>query len=213
MLGYEDLAKDKEVELLNLSKNPIVECHTTIGTSNIKLAFSKKLIESDLLINVPKLKYHRLPKVTCSMKNIFGAIAKPYKFSYHPHLAKTIVAANKIIQSDIILVDALIALGKYPKIMKTILLGQDALAMDKACSRIMGFNPNGVTFIRLGEKEKIGMNHRSKIIGEATLEELKELFPSVSYLKQNITWDLQLWMVKKYARITGDTIPPILLKE
>jgi len=97
MLGYEKLAKEKEVDLLNLSRKPTVKCHTTIGSRGINLSFSKKLLEMDLLINIPKLKYYRLPKVTCAMKNIFGAIAKPYKFSYHPDLARTIVAANKII--------------------------------------------------------------------------------------------------------------------
>jgi len=213
MLGYEDLANEKEVELINLSSKPFVKCHTTVGSKDINLNFSKKLIETDLLINVPKLKYHRLPKVTCAMKNIFGAIIKPYKFSYHSHLARTIVAANKIIHSDIILVDGLVALGKHPKIMKILLLGQDAVTIDKACSRIMGFNPKGVKYLRLANIEGLGKGNGSEIIGEASLEELRNRFPPVSYLKQKIIWGLQLWMVNTYAKITGDTIPPMLLKE
>jgi uncharacterized protein (DUF362 family) len=83
MLGYEKLAKEKEVQLLNLSSKPVEDFKTKVGSSDITLSFSKKLSEIDLIINVPKLKYHRLPKVTCAMKNMFGAIAKPHKYSYH----------------------------------------------------------------------------------------------------------------------------------
>ena len=213
MLGYEDLARDKEVELLNLSSKPIIECNTTVGSTGISLSVSKKLLETDLLINVPKLKYHRLPKVTCAMKNIFGAIAKPYKFSYHPNLAKYIVAANKIIHSGMILVDGLVALGNYPKIMKTLILGDDVVTIDKICSKIMGFNPSGVEYLRISDKEKMGKENNPLIIGESSLEELKKNFPSVSYWKQKLSWELQLQMVNIYTRIVGDTIPPMLLSE
>ncbi len=186
MLGYEDLANRKEVELINLSKKPIVECTTTIGSEEVKLNFSAQLIDTELLINVPKLKYHRTPKVTCAMKNIFGAIAKSHKFSYHKNLSKIIVAANKIIHSDIILMDGLIALGNYPKIFNKILLGQDSVAIDKICSRIMGFNPRGVEYLRMADRE--GMNNpesKLEVVGEASLEELRDNFPPVSYLRIN----------------------------
>jgi uncharacterized protein (DUF362 family) len=211
MLGYEKLAKEKEVQLLNLSSKPVEDFKTKVGSSDITLSFSKKLSEIDLIINVPKLKYHRLPKVTCAMKNMFGAIAKPHKYSYHSNLSKTIVAANKIIQSDIILVDGLIALGDHPKIMKTLLLNQDVLAMDKICSSIIGFNPSGVEYIKLAENERI-WEGTDYISGEVSLEELKRSFPVVSYRKQRITWALQLWMVDIYSKIVGDTIPPMLLE-
>ncbi|MFX0132467.1 MAG: DUF362 domain-containing protein [Candidatus Hodarchaeota archaeon] len=213
MLGYEELAKDKEVELLNLSSAPIVKCNTNIGSTKLELSFSKKLLESDLLINVPKLKYHRLPKITCAMKNIFGAIAKPHKYSYHPNLTDIIVAANKIIHSDIILVDGLIVLGNYPKIMKTLLLGQNAVTVDKICSKIIGFNPNEVGYLKLAEKEKMGEKNKPIMVGDITLDELKKNFPKVSYWKQRLSWGLQLWMVNTYARIIGDTVPPMLLSE
>ena len=213
MLGYEDLAKEKEVELINLSNKPVEEMQTKVGSSDMKLSFSKKLLDTNIIINVPKLKYHRLPKVTCAMKNIFGAIAKPHKYSYHSNLSKVIVAANKIIQSDLILVDGLVGLGEYPKIMKTLLIGQDVLSVDSACSRIMGFKPGSVEYLKIAKMEKMWAENESKIVGEASLEELKRSFPSVNYQKQRIIWGLQLWMVNTYSKIVGDTIPPMLIHE
>lgn len=213
MLGYEDLARDKEVQLLNLSEKPVVNCCTTVKSQNVELPFSKRLLDTDLLINVPKLKYHRFPKITCALKNIFGAIAKPYKFSYHPSFSRTIVAANKIIKSDIVLVDGLVALGDHPKIMKTLLLGQDALEMDYTVSRIMGFNPQRVEYLRLAKREDVGDGNAAEIIGDTSQEELKRRFPLVSYWRQRISWSLQLWILRTYARLVGDTIPPILIED
>ena len=212
MLGYEDLANDKEIELLNLSENPTVDCRTSVDSFDVVLPFSQRLLQADLLINVPKLKYHRTPRVTCALKNIFGAIAKPFKFSYHPHLSRTIVAANKIIKSDIVLVDGLVALGDHPKVMNTLLLGEDALAVDYAASRIIGFDPQSVGHLRLAKREGLGETIESKIIGEASLEELMRRFPRVSYLRQKISWGLQLWLLRTYARIAGDSVPPILIR-
>jgi len=213
MLGYDTLASDKEVELLNLSRQPIVEKNTSVRSKEIKLSFSKEILEADILINVPKLKYHRVPKVTCGMKNIFGAIAKRHKYSYHPKLTETIVAANKIIRSDLILVDGLVALGNYPKIMKTILLGQDVLTVDGICSKILGFDPRSVEHLKVAENEGLGKISNVKVVGDMELPDLIKLAPPASYWKQKILWGIQLTMVDLYNKIVGDVVPPMLLKE
>jgi len=211
MLGYENLAKQKDVTLYNLS-NDRTKKTTTINGKKYNLSFSEKLFDTDLFINVPKLKYHRLPKITGAMKNIFGAIAKPHKYSYHKDLHNTIVAANKIIKSDLIIVDGLVALGNKPKIMRTILTGEDDLMMDKACSLIMKINPNSVKYIKIAENEIKSKNQAPIITGDCTLQELIEEFPETSYWKQKILWSLQLNLVNIYSKIVGDTVPPILLE-
>ena len=63
-------------------------------------------MNADLVINVPKLKTHNFIGVTCAMKNIFGAISKPKKYSYHENIVNVIVAANKIVPSDIVVLMA-----------------------------------------------------------------------------------------------------------
>ena len=88
------------------------------------------------------------------------------------------------------------------------------MAVDKICSRIMGFNPRGVEYLRIADRE--GMNKpesKLELVGDASLEELRKNFPPVSYMKQNVLWSLQLGLVDIYSRIVGDTIPPMLLKE
>jgi uncharacterized protein (DUF362 family) len=146
------------------------------------------------------------------MKNIFGTIAKSYKYSYHDDLDRVIVASNKLIKSDLILVDALIALGKYPKIFKTIFLGDDILEIDKICSQIIGFNPRSVKHINIAEKELLIKKRKSNLKGDSTKAELIDKFPNVNHYKQKILWDMQLLMVNLYAQLIGDIIPPILVE-
>ena len=97
--------------------------------------------------------------------------------------------------------------------LKTMLLGIDALTMDKVCSMILGFNPYSVDYIKIAEREGLGQKVKLSIIGDATLEALIKEFPPVSYWKQKIMWGAQLTLVDLYGKIVGDTIPPILLKE
>ncbi|HDQ15515.1 MAG TPA: DUF362 domain-containing protein, partial [Bacteroidetes bacterium] len=130
ILGYEKLSQEKNVRLINLSEGEIVEKQTYVNNKPITLPVNKTLLESDLLISVPKLRTHSLVGMTCNLKNMFGAISKPRKFSYHKNLDATIVAINKLVKPDIYIVDGLIVSGKYSKKMGVILSGDDALATD-----------------------------------------------------------------------------------
>ena len=95
VLGYDRLSSDKDVELLNLSEGETVEREVTVRGEKIALSVNKVLLDSDLTINVPKLKYHRSVGLTCALKNMFGSIAVPRKARYHSRLSDVIVAINK----------------------------------------------------------------------------------------------------------------------
>jgi len=82
-LGYSKLAEYKKVELFNLSKDTIVEKKVIISNREINYKVPQLLLETDLFINVPKLKIMKEVKITCAMKNIFGCIAFPRKIIYH----------------------------------------------------------------------------------------------------------------------------------
>jgi len=211
ILGYENLSKAKNVELLNLSEGEIVEKQVSIRNNTITLPVNKMLLESDLVINVPKLRTHNLVGLTCSLKNMFGAISKPRKFSYHKNLDAIIVAINKLVKSDICIVDGLIARGKYPKKMGLILAGDDALATDFVVAKILGFNPRAIGHLKLAEKENVGDVNNTELIEDKTsLKEAKKLFPGSSFLLHRLSWGLQLKLLDVYLKLSGDVSPPFL---
>lgn len=215
ILGYENLSKGREkhvqVELVNLSKGDIVLQNVKVAGKQFKLPMNKLLLNSDLIVNVPKLKYHRQQGMTCALKNIFGAIAKPKKLVYHRDLSAAIVGANKIVKSDLVVVDGVISLGKFPKKTGIVLASDSAFSSDCTAAKIIGSSPRKISHLALAEREKLGDPENINLISDnVTLEEAAKNFPKQNYLLQKTSWKLQLIMLKTYAQIVGDTIPPVL---
>jgi uncharacterized protein (DUF362 family) len=213
MLGYEKLCQEKNVKLVNLSEGEIIEKEAVVAGEKFVLPVNKMLLDADLLVNVPKMKCHRTVGFTCALKNMFGAISKPRKYVYHEKLAKVIVGINKIVKTDLVLVDGIIACGKVPKKVGVVMAGDDPVATDITAAKAMNFNPQSIGYLKLAIKEKIGnINSVDVIENPVKIEHVKKKFPRYNYSLQKIYWNLQLGMLKTYARIIGDVIPPILLE-
>jgi uncharacterized protein (DUF362 family) len=211
MLGYQKMAQKNGVELLNLSKGEIVNKKIILEDKEISLPVNKILLDTDLLINVPTLKTHREIGFTCAMKNMFGSIAKPRKYSYHNDLSRIIVAINKLVKSDIVLVDGIIASGKTPKKMGVILTGDSAYLMDVLVSDLLGYGSSKVSYLKLAKKEGLGEMEKREIIEKSVkMREVKTNFPKPYYFLDELLWKSELSALKIYARIVGDVIPPIL---
>lgn len=160
ILGWYEFFRDlTQVEFFNLSKDEKVSVH---GRYIEKLEMSKTMMEADLLISLAKLKTHTKQKITCVMKNQFGAIPYKYKIIYHPKLAQAIYDATSARIPDLSIVDGLIAMegngptNGIPRRSKLLLASNDPVSMDHACARIMGFNPLNVPHLKLAASNGLG---------------------------------------------------------
>ena len=169
--------KKKKINLINLSKEESEEKKLTIKGKNYKVLVPYIFKESDLLINVPKIKYMEGTKISCALKNIFGCNAYQKKSIYHKVLNNFIVEMNKLIKSDLVIVDGIIVNGYRlsTRRLGLVMTSRDPVAIDSAASKIAGLNPKSVKTITLAFKEELG-NPRYKIMGE-DLNYFKELFP------------------------------------
>ena len=209
MLGYTDLAAEKNVELFNLCDDDFKEINIETKKGTLKIPLPKSMLDSDLIINVPKLKVPRRIPLTCAMKNLFGCIHNPIKARYHSDLHEVIVGVNSAIKPDLTVVDSIIALGRYPINLGMIIAGTDSLAVDFTAAKIIGYNnPYKIKFIGLAEKMGVG-NSDVDIVGE-DINELKKQFPKVNNFLSTLLWDFQLKGIKMYTNVTGDVIPPLL---
>lgn len=207
LLGYTRLAEQKGVELLNLSADAIEENEVQVNGHKIALKVPQTLIQSDLFINMPKLKVMRATHITCAMKNLFGAIAYPRKISYHPLLAETIVAINKVLKPHLNLVDGIVGLGNYPIKLNLLMAGQSAFAVDYVAAQIMGYAPSKIKFLNLAFREQQGDPKDIKVLGEK-IETFRKSFPTENTLAARMKMRLQLSLLRTYSRISGDIIPP-----
>jgi len=209
ILGYRQLADEKNVELFNLSKDKIVEKEVEVNGRKIKFKVPCSLLETDLFINVPKLKIMRETYITCALKNIFGCIASPRKIDYHPYLHESIVGINKIIRPHITIVDGLVVLSRFPVRLNLIMGSVDPFSIDWIASQIMGYTPSKISFLRIAIKEKYGYTTNIRTVGES-VDSLRNELPKNNNLLSKWSFKTQLKLLKLYSLITGDVIPPIL---
>lgn len=171
ILGWEETFSGMErVSLLNLSKDEVID--VPINSDYQKsVKMSKRFMEADYLISLAKLKTHISQKITCIMKNQFGALPEKYKIIHHPRLAEAICDATAARMPDLCFIDGLIGMegcgptDGIPKKLGLLIAGNDVVATDHFCAKLMGFRPNSVPHIRLAIKRGLGST-RYDIHGE-----------------------------------------------
>jgi len=118
------------------------------------------------IIHLPTMKCHIYTTTTGAMKNAFGGLLNTKRHYTHSVIHKTLVdllAIQKEIHSGIFAVtDGTVAgNGPGPRTMKPvitnyILASGDQVVIDAVASKMMGFDPMGLEFIREGDKAGLG---------------------------------------------------------
>ena len=155
-LGYERIAKQFDVKLVNLSELEAEPVEAMVRNQSFNFMVPQIIKKADLRINIPKMKYMQLSKISCALKNIYGCNPYPKKFKYHSKLNETIVALNKIMQFNLCIVDGIIVSGSQVSNLGLVMASEDPVATDTAAAKIMEVNPKSVEHILLAEKEGIG---------------------------------------------------------
>ncbi len=157
MLGYDKLSEDRKVKLVNLSEDKTEPVRVSSGGKTFEFDVPQTIKNADLRISTPKIKYTMDPiKITCALKNIFGCNPFQKKYKYHPYLGETIVALNKVMKFDLIVIDGNIVSGIQPCKLGLVMASQDPVAIDAAASIIASVNPRTIKYLQLAEKEGVG---------------------------------------------------------
>jgi uncharacterized protein (DUF362 family) len=209
VLGYEKLAKQKSVELVNLSSGTLEDRTVRVGGREVSFRVPELLLKCDLFVNVPKLKVMRATRITCAMKNIFGCMGMPRKIVYHPMLNEAIVGMNMVLHPHLNVVDGIVALGSHPVKLGLLLAGNDAFSVDWVASQIMGYKTSSIEFLKLAMREKVGHPQGIVTKGES-IEQFQKDFPKPSFSSSSGSWKLMFWLLKAYRQASGDIIPPVL---
>ncbi|MGD0158846.1 MAG: DUF362 domain-containing protein [Candidatus Bathyarchaeia archaeon] len=157
MMGYDKLAEEYNVKLVDLSEDPCETVKVTVDNHPFTIKVPKTIRDADLKINVPKIKYTMEEiKITCALKNIFGCNPYPKKFQYHPRLGEIIVAVNKAMKFDLCIIDANTVSGIQPRRLGLVMASKDPVAIDSAAAKIAGVRPSSMKYLQLAQKEGLG---------------------------------------------------------
>ncbi|MCB9557620.1 MAG: DUF362 domain-containing protein [Deltaproteobacteria bacterium] len=134
---------------------------------------------ADFFVNLPKFKAHPWTTVTFSLKNYIGIQDDRHRLIDHDHrLNEKITDLQYVLQPQFICVDGIIAgqgrmLTPKPFDLKLLVMGDNQVALDAVCSRIIGVDPLSVDHIRLAAEHGFGPIALDKIeiSGDVTLAE------------------------------------------
>lgn len=179
MLGYEKLAQEHAVDLVNLSEEDADEKTATVNGRSFKFRVPQTIEEASLLINVPKIKYLPLSRFSCALKNMYGCNPYPRKYRYHSSLDEVIVALNKLMKPDLCILDGDTVSGVQPRKLGLVTASQDPVAFDAAGAEIAGVNPRSIQHLTLAHRE--GLGNRIYLPRGADPGYFKERYPQKRY--------------------------------
>jgi uncharacterized protein (DUF362 family) len=107
---------------------------------------------------MPKLKTHHWAGVTLSLKNMFGIVPGncygwPKNVLHWAGLTRSILDINGTVRPDFAIVDGIVGMeGNGPiqgtaKSCEVLVLGDDPVAVDSTCARIMGLAPERIDYL------------------------------------------------------------------
>ena len=161
--GYVDWAKNKGVDLVNLSETEIVNfdfgSDSALGIEKV----SKKLIDADVIISVPAMKTHLLTGVTLAMKNMYGTFPDIDKAKFHKKgIEETILEVNSAFTPNLVVIDGSIGgeavgpLSATPVNFQTIIASDDVVLADSIACKLMGYDPMEIVHIKMAQERGLG---------------------------------------------------------
>ena len=119
------------------------------------------MLGADLIVSLAKMKTHHWAGATLSMKNFFGVVPGsvygwPKNKLHYYGIPESIVALNRQFgNKSFAIVDGVIGMEGNgpiqgtPKPVGVLVMGSDLVAVDSTCCRVMGIDPEKVSYLRM----------------------------------------------------------------
>ena len=159
--GLLEHLRDVRVPFVDLNHDDVRVVPLASGFMGVsELALPVSLLDADLVVTMPKLKTHHWAGMTCSLKNLFGVVPGavygwPKNLLHFRGIENSIVDLAATVRPGLAIVDAIVGMegdgpimGR-PKAVGCVVMGKDAVAVDATCARIMGLNPQGMTYLKM----------------------------------------------------------------
>jgi uncharacterized protein (DUF362 family) len=135
----------------------------THASSLRRLYLPATVLRADFVVSLPKLKTHHWAGVTLSLKNLFGIVPGscygwPKNILHWAGIAGAVLDINSAVRPDFAIVDGIVGMEGdgptqgEPKTCGVLVMGDDPVAVDATCARVMGLVPE-----RIGYLERAGL--------------------------------------------------------
>ena len=139
----------------------------------------------DFVVSMPKLKTHHWAGVTLSMKNMFGIVPGacygwPKNVLHWAGIDRAILDINAAARPDFAIVDGIVGMEGngptqgQPRASGVLIFGDDPVAVDATCCRVMGLRPEGVPYLA----------RAATMLGHLQLEQIQQIGEKIDDLMQ-----------------------------
>lgn len=140
----------------------------TVSVRPREVLVSKAVLDSDIIVNLPKLKTHSLTVFTGAVKNMFGMIVGADKVRTHAvyptpeKFAEALVEIFAIRPPELSIMDGILGMegngpnAGRPRHAGLIGMSVDAVALDSVFCRIIGIAPEKVPHLRIAATRGLG---------------------------------------------------------
>lgn len=213
--GYGAMCREMGVRLINLRSAGFREVPCAGGEALESLHVSSAVLDSDVIVDLPKLKTHSFTAFTGAVKNMFGVIPYGSRVEFHSRFpgaaafGAMLVDIFSCVPPRLTLMDGIVAMegpgpaGGAARPVGLVLASRDAVAVDAAAQAIIGFGPEDVATTTSAARRGLGTADlgRVEIVGvplaEARVPRFRKASFPVGLLKRKLPASL-------YAYVSGE---------
>ena len=190
-------------KFVDLNVDDVRLVRTGTRASQVKeLYLPRTVLEADFVVSMPKLKTHHWAGVTLSLKNMFGIVPGscygwPKNALHWAGLTRSILDINSTVRPDFAIVDGIVGMeGNGPlqgvaKPCGLLVAGDDPVAVDATCARIMGLVPERIDYLA----------HAGLLLGHLKIENVKQLGESLESVRTPFV------VLDAFKRLRGEYAP------
>lgn len=169
--------KNRGVQFVDLNRDDPVRVPLRTRFTDLDfLWLPRTVLESDVVVSMPKVKTHHWAGVTLSLKNMFGvlpglAYGWPKNILHWKGIERSILDVAATAPVHFVIADGVIAMeGNGPlhgpaRTLGYVVMADDPVAADFTCARLMGINPGAVPHL----------NAAAQFLGNGTPERIIQL--------------------------------------
>lgn len=155
---------------------PIVDFRETLVVRTLedfmfrRFEVAREAVESDVVINLPKIKTHGQMLLTLGVKNMFGCVPGSRKAAWHlkagvdrTYFARMLVELYGVLKPGLTIMDGIVAMeGNGPSAGTTrpldmVLAGTDCVSLDSTVTHLLGLPSNRLWTTRVAVESRIGV--------------------------------------------------------
>lgn len=183
LMGIDALKKRYKFDIVNLTKDKQIEVNIPNAEFLKKIKLAKIVINSDIIIDLPKIKTHKYSKITCALKNMFGTIPDPLRIIYHENIHQTLADLNRIyLNKTYVLTDGIVGMEGdgpiygNPIKLNVLLFSNSMYCNDLTATKIMGLKSGDIKYLELVGSYLSNENKKYKLINHIQLKKIKKNF-------------------------------------